>query len=226
MGLFGRKKHTNNPDEDFFDFNDNTAADPFFNNDSGDSLMPDDNGFDFDDSTNKKRKKRKNPGRAVLGILIPILIGIVIIGAIYFAYSSVTGPRRSECTELLNDFEKACNKLDMNDMAECLEPSLCNKIKAAILVTTVITKQDINDLLGLAIEAIGSGFIPDTGDTTLEISDILKTISIDPVRYGFPGRTRVVKCKVSIAGITEYVNFTIKKENGDVYIAKAGLTKK
>jgi hypothetical protein len=84
----------------------------------------------------------------------------------------------------------------------------------------------MNDLVGLIVESIGSGLIPDTGDTTLEVSDILKTISIEPVKYGFPGKTRVVKCKVSIAGITEYVNFTIKKENGDVYIAKAAITKK
>ena len=115
---------------------------------------------------------------------------------------------------------------DLDEMAECLEPSLCNKIKAALLVTKMITKQDMNDLVGLIVESIGSGLIPDTGDTTLEVSDILKTISIEPVKYGFPGKTRVVKCKVSIAGITEYVNFTIKKENGDVYIAKAAITKK
>ena len=248
MGLFGKKKNISNPDDDFFDFKAEAASDSFFDTpqetpfglkDSLDGAGGDryssgsSGGFSLDDDGdgggkggNSRKRRKGNMLAKLAGVLVPILIIIAIGGAVYFGYSFITGPRRGECKELLHEFEQASNKLDLDEMAECLEPSLCNKIKAALLVTKMITKQDMNDLVGLIVESIGSGLIPDTGDTTLEVSDILKTISIEPVKYGFPGKTRVVKCKVSIAGITEYVNFTIKKENGDVYIAKAAITKK
>lgn len=210
MGLFGSKKKINNTDDDFF----------FTNNDGNAAFEIN----DTEDSGEKPRPKKRLL-QTLVNTLVPILVIIAIIGAVFFGYASITGPRKGECKEVLNNFERACNKLDLNEMADCLEPSLCNKIKAAILVTEVITNQDVNDLAGLIVEGIGAGFIPDTGDTTLEVSDILKTISIEPVKYGFPGKTRVVKCRVSVAGITEYVNFTMKKADGDVFIAKAALAK-
>ena len=55
----------------------------------------------------------------------------------------------------------------------------------------------------------------------MKITDIFKTITIEPVKYGFPGKRRVVKCRCSILGIEQYVNFTIEKANGECYIADA-----
>ena len=216
MGLFGSKKKSSDPDDDFFGFDDNGGSDSFLQDSSGGSIS-------FDDDPPVKKKKKFGSG--ILGILLAAVIVIAVICGAYLGFSSIMGPGKRECREILNEFEYGCNNLDISAIAECLEPNLSNKIQAAVLVTKVITKQDANELLSMVVEGLGVGLIPDTGDTTLDVSDLLKSISIEPVRFGFPGKTRVVKCKVSFAGISQYVDFTIRKAHGEAYIAKAALAK-
>ena len=146
---------------------------------------------------------------------------VVVIG--YLIFSVITGPSKKECYTVISNFEHSSNELDLSGMADGIEPSVRTKVKAAILVIEALTKTDTEDILKMVVNALGSGFIPE--GSSAQLTDVFKTITIEPVKYSFPGKKRVVKCRCSILGIDEYMNFTIAKANGECYIAGVELAK-
>ena len=216
MGLFRKAKKVEK--DDYFDLElDNQDIGPDYTGNYNDDL---DGGDFYDDEqpTGKKRKKSNIAGKiaSVLGV-IAVVAAVVVIG--YLAFSLITGPSKKQCNTVISNFEQASNELDLSGMAESIEPSVRTKVKAAVLVIEALTKTDTEDILKMFVNALGSGFIPE--GSSAELTDVFKTITIEPVKYGFPGKTRVVKCRCSILGIDQYVNFTIAKANGECYIASA-----
>ena len=219
MGIFKKKKRVET--DDYFDLElDNPDIGPDYSSEY-DGLDMDDP-YGDDQPVGKKKKKNNIAGNiaSVLGVIVAVA-AVVVIG--YLIFSVITGPSKKECYTVISNFEHSSNELDLSGMADGIEPSVRTKVKAAILVIEALTKTDTEDILKMVVNALGSGFIPE--GSSAQLTDVFKTITIEPVKYGFPGKKRIVKCRCSIMGIDQYMNFTIVKSNGECYIASVEIAK-
>lgn len=217
--MFGKRKKQESNDYDF-DGGFDTDMDMDFNMDDKGSQNTagnmDFNGFDdFDDlDGNPPNTKHGNGVLKVAGIVAAVLC-LLLVG--YLIVASILGPTRWQCKRLISDFESSCNTLDIGGMADCIDPQYGKPIKAAWELSKLLTDDEVEVLLdkicrGLNITDL---LVEDNG-----LQDELKTIEIKPERYGLPGRKRVVRCNVSVLGVSKKVYVTIRKKDGDPFIEK------
>ena len=223
--MFGKRKQ---PETNGFDFDGGFDTgmdmDMDINIDMNDDTKQDsDNSFEFDDllqndgSTESTTRGPHNYGNGILkglGIVAAVLC-LILVG--YLIISSVMGPTRWQCKGLLSDFESSCKTLDIRGMADCIDPVYGVPIKAAVGVVELLSDEDMNALLGKVFTTIG---LADLVSTETGLQNVITTFEIKPERYGFPGRKRVVRCSVSIMGVSKKAWVTIKKRDGEPYIAK------
>lgn len=157
------------------------------------------------------KKKSKVP-KVILTILLILFLCSQITGLI-------VSPGRSACREIISQFQTACNNLDVNAMVGCLKPSMTNNLlKLGTAAAGDAALDTVLNLVGSGLDTVGLG-----SETTVE--ELFKTIQLEPKRFGFPGKTRCVKCKATFAGMTQYVNIYVTKYYGDAYITKISFLK-
>lgn len=157
------------------------------------------------------KKKQKAP-KIFLAILLILLLGGQITGMI-------VSPSRSACREIISQFQTSCNNLDVNGMVGCLKPSMTNSLlKLGTAAAGDAALDAVLNLVGSGLDTAGIG-----SETTVE--QLFQTIQLEPKRFGFPGKTRCIKCKATFAGMTQYVNIYVTKYYGDAYITKVSFLK-
>lgn len=231
-GLFRGKKKKNAGTQDDFGM-DMEYGNPMdsvgdgldsYGNGTGYDFGIDMNGSSFDPYSSQGDMEEDNPlpprkGNSFLPILGFVATAVIIVVVGYLVFSLVTGPSKKQCRTMIKGFESACNDVDLSGMADYLEPSLSAKVKAGIAVADLFIDTDkILKMIGDGI-GIGSLLTNSSADTT----DVFKAIVIEPVKYGFPGKSRVVKCRISFLGIEQYVDVTIRKADGRCYIANCDI---
>ena len=227
MALFGKKKNNIPLDGDEFgvdsfdsssdfnsDFSDSNdfAQDPF----GGGSDFGDNSSFETEDGA-KKTSKGSKGGKAGM-ILAVVGIVLAIAAAAFLIVTAIIGPRRGECKELIGQFQTSCNKLDLNGIAECLDPRIGNKIKAGLMVLQVATDTSQNELLEEVVELIGNDALNNTLGGETDLVSGFEALEIYPESYGIPWKSRDVRCSVSLVGFEEEMIFTITKRHGKVFI--------
>ena len=157
------------------------------------------------------KKKSKVP-KVILAILLILFLGGQVTGMI-------VSPGRSACREVISQFQTACNNLNVNGMVGCLKPSMTNNLlKLGTAAAGDAALDTVLNLVGSGLDTVGIG-----SETTVE--ELFQTIQLEPKRFGFPGKTRCVKCKATFAGLTQYVNIYVTKYYGDAYITKISFLK-
>ena len=157
------------------------------------------------------KKKSKVP-KVILAILLILFLGGQVTGMI-------VSPGRSACREVISQFQTACNNLNVSGMVGCLKPSMTNNLlKLGTAAAGDAALDTVLNLVGSGLDTVGLG-----SETTVE--ELFQTIQLEPKQFGFPGKTRCVKCKASFAGLTQYVNIYVTKYYGDAYITKISFLK-
>lgn len=181
-------------------------------------------------NSNSRRKISFNRLSVVIGV---IAIAVFVFG-VYIAYTMFSCPRVSECRHLVNNFQVACNELDLRKIGNCIDPSTRSILY--IYDENGATIEDIFGQLESFIRQEGGeeyqsflndykilvDYINDYGykiyGPDFQISDLVKTISITPTDYGMIDNPRTVTCRIIVSGIEHYVDVKIWKEYGEVYI--------
>lgn len=166
------------------------------------------------------RKKGGNDSKKVLFVIVALLL-IGFVGSIVaeFVYS----PSRGKCKEMISDFQEACNKQDVNGILNCLKPSVSNPLKVAFGIGSVVTSQSSDEMFESILDALGGGLGGITEKTGLSIRSLFETIEIKPVRFGFPGKTRKVRCRAFIGGLERQIYIYVTKQYGESYISKVAF---
>ncbi len=190
-------------------------------NDYGtDDGYSDDYGSGGGTSGGQKQKKRKSSGGGSK-VLIGILVAVLVVVGVYVGVSSILGPRRGECTEVIGTVQSGLNNLDPQQVVSVLKPSVRTVLGGALTLGQIATDTDSSELLTEAVNALGGGLMP---DDSIDTAEYFKGIEIKPIRYGLPGLTRRVRCRVMYNGTTySYINITIKKHYGESYIDSVSL---
>ena len=99
--------------------------------------------------------------------IIALLLAVTLLSAMLAGCSleKVFNKDKREISELLSDFESACNSMDVDAMLDCLSPKITDKIEAALDVYGLFTDKDAQDVIdGISknltddSESIGSEF--------------------------------------------------------------------
>lgn len=157
----------------------------------------------------KGTKKKKNSG---ILLLIGIIFAVVILGST--AVGVITSPSRRQCKEIIQSFQTACNQLDANGVVRCMKPSaLTTALNIGTAIAGDSAAEIITEVLGSGIDLIGVG-------TEETIEDLFQRMEIKTKRFGFPKKTRRVKCKALFGSLTQYMDIYVTKYHGDIYITK------
>lgn len=233
--LFSKTKKKAAIDENEFDEYDTyDDIDNSFDNDN-DSLNDFLNEPDDDDDgeapprrtgRGKKGPKRGSGKKSGIAEVLPVILGVVVAAAVIFlVVTAIFGPRRGECNALINQFEEGCQTLNVNQIAGCFKPSIRNAIYAATAVGGMITDSDSDEVLANLLDVVGGGIGQITQGSDMKLSELFKVIEIEPKKYSLPGFKRKVRCKASYGMVTTYINFTIEKKEGEVYISSLEFIK-
>lgn len=71
-----------------------------------------------------------------------VLILSIVIAAVFYYFMTVSSPEKT-----IKRFEKAYNKLDVNEMLDCFDPTYSRGIKAGLSIISSFTKVNPNDIL-------------------------------------------------------------------------------
>ena len=171
-------------------------------------------------SSTSAKKKSTGGGKTVLAVLAVVILlavaGSTVLGVIY-------SPTRGQCKEIVADFQAACNKLDTNGIIDCLKPSVANPLRIALGIGSVVTEKSSDEMLESVLEALGGGLGDLTNNSGLSIQSIFEMMEIEPIKFGFPDKTRKVKCKANICGLEQNIYISVTKVSGEVYITKVSL---
>ena len=98
---------------------------------------------------------------------------IALVMILVFALASLTGcgKNKEEITNLLTEFEYACNTLDVNAILECITPKKADTIKLALGIYGMFTDKDTNEVLNDISERL-------IGDFELDGNDFFSSIKI------------------------------------------------
>lgn len=123
---------------------------------------------------------------------------------------------KNEVKDLLKDYQKSCRSLDMEDMAECFNPSIIKPLTGLFGLLGI----ELDDVSNTLTEVVS--FASEYSGENLE--EIYQSISISPKSFSF-GKEKD-ECDVSaeieftVDGEkkTEQTTFHCKKVDGDWYI--------
>lgn len=159
-------------------------------------------------------------GRGGRGIgLSNILICAITLIAIFLIYTVVmgfSGPRKSECKELIMEIQESANELDVMGLVNCMSPDIRNSVTPYVIGAEIITGGKLQSVLRTI--ARGLGMLPEGNE---DYEALFEGLQIKPVGYGFPYFTRKVRCKVTVMGIERNMVLTIKKMDGEAYLDRA-----
>ena len=227
---FGKKKNVqSSSDDDLLDFG--YDSDSFGGQDDfggGDSFGGGDqfgyNGGQDDFGGGGKRSGGKKNSGGIGKILIPIAVVLVIVIVAGSIISSMIGPTRGDCKEVLETFEDGCNELDFLKLADVVDPTYRNAIKAILITVSGVLPDDVVEKVAEIIDNATGGFLGQAANGS-GLANVMRSVKIEPMRFGMPGKSRVVKCKVTAGVFDAYINVTIKKKNKECYIAKVEIAK-
>ena len=170
-------------------------------------------------------RRSSGGGGKVLAGIVGVIAVFVLVGVILgFIFS----PTRGQCRRTIQNFQSACNTLNVQDLLNCMDPDnmVIQGLKIANIGVTTLTNQDTSDLLTQLLSFGTGGSSQITTETGMDLTTIFKMMVITPRRFGFPGRTRKVQCRVSISGIQTFMNIYLVKRDGEAYISRFEFTRR
>lgn len=85
--------------------------------------------------------------KKVKGIVAVLILAVMLL--------SFTGCKTNfEIKGLINNFENACNKMDINGILDCITPKVSEKVKMAVGIAEIFTDKSTEELLDSLSEAI------------------------------------------------------------------------
>lgn len=219
MGLFKKKKKKNSEEYDGYSYQDKGTADEYYDSyDEPSEYTEQDYQYSEDEygeySETMSRRKKKKSG---VGGLIAVVAVIVVLALIFVGVTSVIGPGKGACEEVIAEFQSSVNSLEDKRFLAVLEPETRRSIQVLFVTSTGSADADLSNAFSQALDAICPGFL--AADPKGDTKDVLEKIVIEPVKFGLPGKTRKVKCEVRYGnGMDQLVRITLQKYEGQCLI--------
>lgn len=177
--------------------------------------------------TDKKNKRSGGAGKSKSGgagkTILIILACVILTG---FVIGIVRSPSRSQCKEIVAQFQTACNDMNVNEILGCMNPTIANPLKAVVMIGGAVTSTDTNEILGDILGALGGGTETITSGSGLDLTSAFRAMDLKVTSCGFPSKTRKVRCKATFGVFSQYLNIYVSKKYGEPYISKITFASK
>ena len=124
------------------------------------------------------------------------------------------GSGKKECENVLEEFQYACNNVDVNSMLECIDPNVADPIK--ILIAS--TGEDPDECLEYLSEAI----LYDLSADGENVDEMLASIVIEPEEIEVEDNYAVAYCRVSCVingvDVVRFADIEMKTHDESWYI--------
>lgn len=135
--------------------------------------------------------------------------------------------KKSQCKEVIENFETSCNALDVTGILNCINPKVSDPIKTVLALGKVVSDQDVDEYLVEIIGSIAGGLSDSVETDGASTSELLANIQITPEKYKLKSKEGTVYCtasfKVNGMEFTKYIGIDMIKKSGEWYISGIAL---
>lgn len=154
--------------------------------------------------------------RKVIHVMLCLLMAIQLAGC---------GKKgQEECENVLNEFEYACNELDVDAMLRCLHPDVADPVRTLLSLTNMISGEETEDIVDMI--ASGLGGMMEEGN--LDSEEMFNSLDIEITDYEENGSNADVYADISfeLAGepMKRYGVFHMQQIDEQWYISSFDFT--
>ena len=108
------------------------------------------------------------------------------------------GKEKSECENVINEFEYACNELDVDAMLRCLHPDVADPIRAVLSLANMVSGEETEDIVDMISSELGGQL--ESGN--IDSDEMFNSLDIEVTDYKEDGGSADVYADISfeIAG--------------------------
>lgn len=157
-----------------------------------------------------------------------IKILALVLAALIFLDGVSTVWNFHQCGETLSSFEDACNKLDVGEILNCIDPKVSDPLKLVVSGISILTQSNVEEYLEQAVKLILDGTV-DFLEEGEDISDVLQNMEVSPKlirsKMGWKKSTIFCEMTVRISGteIKKDIKIKMVKRNGEWYVSGISL---
>lgn len=105
------------------------------------------------------------------------------------------GSEKEECQNVLDEFEYACNELDVDAMLRCINPQIADPIRLGLSLFTHLTDKDVEDY----VDEIAESLIDTMDEVNIDATELFHSMELE-----------VTKVKAKGKKASAYVNITFE----------------
>ena len=131
---------------------------------------------------------------------------------------------KADCENVVNEFEYACNELDIDAILRCLHPDLADPIRAVLSLANMVSGEETEDVVDMITSELGGELEKENVDS----EEMFNSLEIDTTDYEEHGRTADVYADISfeLAGepMERFGVFHMEQVNEQWYISSFEFT--
>lgn len=139
-------------------------------------------------------------------------------------FTACGGSAKNECQNVLDEFEYACNELDVDAMLRCINPEIADPIRIGLALYTHITDQDTEDI----VDDIGSVLISSIGEMNIDAEELFQSMELEIKKLEVKGKNAVAYVDINFETlgieVEKYGEFDLKKVEDTWYIESFAFT--
>ena len=122
---------------------------------------------------------------------------VIIFALVFMLVLSVSacGSQKSEIKTLTKNFENSCNKLDVNEMLDCIEPEISGSVKKLTSLIGMFSDKDTDELL----ESFAKVLFSELPENSKEFFSSIK-IKIDDIEIDEDNASASAEIRYEISG--------------------------
>lgn len=134
--------------------------------------------------------------------------------------------KKSQCKEVIENFETSCNALDVTGILNCINPKISDPIKTVLALGKMVSSEDVEEYLVEIVGSIAGGLSESMETEGASTSELLASIQITPEKYKLKSKKGTVYCtaafQVNGMKFTKYIGVDMIKKSDEWYIS--GIT--
>lgn len=131
---------------------------------------------------------------------------------------------KEECRNVLDEFEYACNELDVDAMLRCINPEIADPIRLGLALFVNVTDTDIEDIVDQVAEIL----ISSMDEVNIDASEMFHSMELETTKIKVKGKNASVYVNISFETMgmemEKYGVFQMIQVNDTWYIESFSFT--
>ena len=143
---------------------------------------------------------------------------MMVIVMMTFCVTGCGKKEQKECEIVLDEFEYACNELDVDAILRCLNPRISDPIRIGLAFVSNWTSMDTEDM----VDEIAASLVESADETQMNAMELFQSIELETIDYASEDGYGAVLCKATFetmgVEMEKYVIFDMVRIEEQWYI--------